>query len=240
MLAVLSAHCHALRQACPKLPCLPQRTVFLTVQHAPLWFMFKAALGPEAAFCRQHCHKVCSSKPEFMAVAGITEVQTAVCTDRPRCLHADGPSFSAEGFLNRYRNSWSAAYHAHKAMLEELSRRRGRPAAGAAPTVPVSELALPVPLSRFQWPMVRRSLHSVIRTGGYLMLWLCLLHGLRWGQRGRPRACIRAALLKIRMSYRLQAHLLLAGQSCLKARGHWPRGGLPACCAGFRSLQHVS
>ena len=109
---------------------------------------------------------MCSSRPVFLAVAGISKVQIAVCTDRlkmgpwkhnsQRCLRADGPSFSAEGFLNRYRNSWNAAYHAHKAMIEELSRRRGRPAAGVAPTVPVSELALPVPLSRFQWPMVRR------------------------------------------------------------------------------------
>ena len=92
-------------------------------------------------------------------MVGMSKVQTAVRTrNSSQCLRADGPSFSAEGFLNRYRNSWSAAYHAHKAMIEELSRRRGRPAAGAAPTVPVSELALPVPLSRFQWPLVRTNL----------------------------------------------------------------------------------
>ena len=122
---------------------------------------------PLGGVCRQSCHKTCSSKSEFMAVAGIVKVQIAVCADRlkmgpckhnnTRCLRADGPSFSAEGFLNRYRNSWSAAYHAHKAMIEELSRRRGRPTARAAPALPVSELALPVPLSRFQWPLVRTS-----------------------------------------------------------------------------------
>ena len=131
-----------------------------------LMIQFLGRFGPLGSICRQPCHKACSSRPEYRPLAGISPVQTALCDDRLKtgpCKHnnsqylrADGPSFSAEGFLNRYRNSWSAAYHAHKAMIEELSRRRGRPAAGAAPTMPVSELALPVPLSRFQWPMVRR------------------------------------------------------------------------------------
>ena len=136
-----------------------------------LVIQFLGRFGPLGSIRRQPCHKAGSSRPECRPQAGISIVQTALCADRLKtgpCKHsnspylpADGPSFSAEGFLNRYRNSWSAAYHAHKAMIEELTRRRGRPAAGAAPTVPVSELALPVPLSRFPWPMVRSPLHPV-------------------------------------------------------------------------------
>ena len=67
---------------------------------------------------------------------------------------ADEHSLSAEGYVNRYRNSWGAAYSAHKAIIEELSRRRGRPLAGVLPSVSVTELSVPVPLSRFQWPLV--------------------------------------------------------------------------------------
>ena len=83
------------------------------------------------------------------------------------CWHAHGqhhvytdcsavvPGLLAEGYANRYRNSWTAAVAATKTLVEEVSRRRGRPPAGA-PRVSISmaDLPVPVPLSRFQWPSV--------------------------------------------------------------------------------------
>lgn len=75
------------------------------------------------------------------------------------CLDADCfavvPGLLAEGYANRYRNSWTAAVAATKTLVEEVSRRRGRPPAGA-PRVSISmaDLPVPVPLSRFQWPSV--------------------------------------------------------------------------------------
>ena len=71
-------------------------------------------------------------------------------------LHAVAPGLFAEGYVNRYRNSWTAAVAATKTFVDDMSRRRGRPPAGA-PRVSISmaELPVPVPLSRFQWPSVR-------------------------------------------------------------------------------------
>ena len=61
---------------------------------------------------------------------------------------------SAESYINSYRNAWGAATAAARQAYDDAVRRRGRPVAGR-PNVPLSELAVPVPLSRFVWPTVR-------------------------------------------------------------------------------------
>ncbi|BDA48817.1 probable pH-interacting protein at C-terminar half [Coccomyxa sp. Obi] len=58
---------------------------------------------------------------------------------------------SAEGYLNRYRNGWAASAAATKAFVDETVRRRGKPVAGK-PAIPLAELPVPVPISRFLWP----------------------------------------------------------------------------------------
>ena len=74
--------------------------------------------------------------------------------DRSHCLHAEKRALtSAEGYLNRYRNGWGASAGAVKAWVDEAARRRGKPLPGQAP-VPVHELPVPVPISRFLWPFV--------------------------------------------------------------------------------------
>lgn len=67
---------------------------------------------------------------------------------------------SAEGYLNRYRNGWGASSAATKAWVEEMVRRRGKPLGGQAP-VPLVDLPVPVPISRFLWPFVSPSSFSV-------------------------------------------------------------------------------
>ena len=67
---------------------------------------------------------------------------------------------SAEGYLNRYRNGWGASSAATKAWVEEMVRRRGKPLGGQAP-VPLVDLPVPVPISRFLWPFVSLSSFSV-------------------------------------------------------------------------------
>lgn len=67
---------------------------------------------------------------------------------------------SAEGYLNRYRNGWAASSAATKAWVEEMVRRRGKPLGGQAP-VPLVDLPVPVPISRFLWPFVSPSPFSV-------------------------------------------------------------------------------
>lgn len=56
--------------------------------------------------------------------------------------------------MNRYRNGWSASSAATKQFVDEQVRRRGKPKDGV-PAIPLAELPVPVPLSRFQWPLVR-------------------------------------------------------------------------------------
>ena len=60
---------------------------------------------------------------------------------------------SAEGYLNRYRNGWGASAVATKAWVDETIRRRGKPV-GGQPAIPVGDLPVPVPISRFLWPFV--------------------------------------------------------------------------------------
>ena len=60
---------------------------------------------------------------------------------------------SAEGYLNRYRNGWATSAAAVKAWVDEMVRRRGKPLGGQAP-VPLNEMPVPVPISRFLWPFV--------------------------------------------------------------------------------------
>ncbi len=59
--------------------------------------------------------------------------------------------------MNRYRNGWPAASAAAKAVVDEQVRRRGKPKDGV-PAIPLAELAMPVPMSKFQWPLVRHGL----------------------------------------------------------------------------------
>ena len=61
---------------------------------------------------------------------------------------------SAEGYLNRYRNGWAASAAATKAFVDETVRRRGKPVAGK-PAIPLADLPVPMPISRFLWPFVR-------------------------------------------------------------------------------------
>ncbi|KAL0019631.1 hypothetical protein WJX77_005620 [Trebouxia sp. C0004] len=62
-------------------------------------------------------------------------------------------SLSAEGYVNRYRNSWTAAVAATKTFVDDMARKKGRPPAGGARvSIPMADLPVPVPLSRFQWP----------------------------------------------------------------------------------------
>ena len=66
-------------------------------------------------------------------------------------------SLSAEGYVNRYRNSWTAAVAATKTFVDDMARKKGRPPAGGARvSIPMADLPVPVPLSRFQWPSVIR------------------------------------------------------------------------------------
>ena len=63
-------------------------------------------------------------------------------------------SLSAEGYVNRYRNSWTAAVAATKTFVDDMARKKGRPPAGGRVSIPMADLPVPVPLSRFQWPSV--------------------------------------------------------------------------------------
>lgn len=89
-------------------------------------------------------------------------LEHSVCLMRPS-LPAACPgkrtTDSAEGYLNRYRNGWATSAAAVKAWADETVRRRGKPLHGQ-PAVPLAELPVPVPTSRFQWPFVRRPLFS--------------------------------------------------------------------------------
>lgn len=71
-------------------------------------------------------------------------------------MRAGLPTATAELYLNRYRNAWGAMTVAAKQAYDDAVRRRGRPAAGR-PAIPLSELAVPLPLSRFLWPSVSTS-----------------------------------------------------------------------------------
>ena len=70
------------------------------------------------------------------------------------CLHTELASLSAEGYVNRYRNSWTAAVAATKTFVDDMARKRGRPPAGGRVAIPMADLPVPVPLSRFLWPSV--------------------------------------------------------------------------------------
>ena len=73
------------------------------------------------------------------------------------------PMVSAEAYLNRYKNGWTATSMAAKQFYEDCQKRRGRPAAGAPPPIPMSEVPVPVPISRFPWPQVSFSGRFAIR-----------------------------------------------------------------------------
>ncbi|KAK9815815.1 hypothetical protein WJX72_010117 [[Myrmecia] bisecta] len=64
-----------------------------------------------------------------------------------------GSCLAAEIYLNRYRNGWSAAGVAMKNWVEEAVRRRGKGTPGRFGTLSAPELPVPVPISRFQWPL---------------------------------------------------------------------------------------
>ena len=67
-----------------------------------------------------------------MVPAGGAEVQAAA---------------GAEGYNNKYRNGWGASVAAVRAAVEE--QRRNKRGTGT----PVSQMAAPLPLSRFAWPV---------------------------------------------------------------------------------------
>ena len=69
-------------------------------------------------------------------------------------VHAGAHTASAEGFLNRYRNAWPAAVTATRSWVEDAVKRKGRPLPGTSTHIQLSELPIPLPLSRFQWPLV--------------------------------------------------------------------------------------
>ena len=69
-------------------------------------------------------------------------------------VHAGAHTASAEGFLNRYRNAWPAAVTATRSWVEDAVKRKGRPPPGTSTHIQLSELPIPLPLSRFQWPLV--------------------------------------------------------------------------------------
>ena len=62
---------------------------------------------------------------------------------------------TAENYMNRYRNAWGAATAAARQLYDDALRRRGGRATVGRAAVPLAELAVPVPLSRFVWPLVR-------------------------------------------------------------------------------------
>ncbi len=64
------------------------------------------------------------------------------------CGHAEVQAAAgAEGYNNRYRNGWGASVAAVRAAVEE--QRRNKRGTGT----PVSQMAAPLPLSRFAWPV---------------------------------------------------------------------------------------
>lgn len=72
------------------------------------------------------------NKLKRLGVAGAAEVQAAA---------------GAEGYNNKYRNGWGASVAAVRAAVEE--QRRNKRGTGT----PVSQMAAPLPLSRFAWPV---------------------------------------------------------------------------------------
>ena len=73
--------------------------------------------------------------------------------DEVSCCAEKRALTSAEGYLNRYRNGWATSAAATKAWVDEMVRRRGKPLGGQAP-IPLNEMPVAVPISRFLWPFV--------------------------------------------------------------------------------------
>lgn len=68
----------------------------------------------------------------------------------------DAAQVSAEAYSNRYKNAWTASSMAAKQFYDDCSKRRGRPpSTGGHLLVPLSEVPVPVPISRFLWPQAR-------------------------------------------------------------------------------------
>ena len=104
---------------------------------------------------------------------------------------------SAEGYINSYRNAWGAATAAARQAYDDAVRRRGRPVAGR-PSIPLSELAVPVPLSRFVWPTVRlwvcricEALVTVKANAPSDRMYFPMWHGFDYPQLHLLRRCIR-------------------------------------------------
>lgn len=87
-------------------------------------------------------------------IAGAAELQAAA---------------GAEGYTNRYRNGWGASAAAHRAAVEEARRNKR----GTGPTV--SQMAAPLPLSRFTWPVTPVSTACISCRCSRLLC--CTLHG---------------------------------------------------------------
>ena len=109
----------------------------------------------------------CASSPQWVMVQRLSMKQILQPPVKPAtaCLADKRLLTSAEGYLNRYRNGWAASAAAVKAWVDEAVRRRGKPVGGQAP-VPLNELPVPVPISRFLWPFVRPHPHiTQLRSG---------------------------------------------------------------------------
>ncbi|KAK9838020.1 hypothetical protein WJX74_009849 [Apatococcus lobatus] len=133
--------------------------------HSALWWGPHGAtanglIGSEADDCLGDC-LTCASGPDKAAAAKALRKPRA--DERPYKSTvesiADGPiipgahTATAEGFLNRYRNAWPAAVTATRSWVEDAVKRKGRPLPGTSTHIQLSELPIPLPISRFQWPL---------------------------------------------------------------------------------------
>lgn len=62
---------------------------------------------------------------------------------------------AAETYVNRYKQGWVASSQVAQQYFNECSKKGRKTLANAAPSIPLSEIPLPVPISRFIWPQVR-------------------------------------------------------------------------------------
>ncbi len=86
------------------------------------------------------CAVVACTKDSALLDARTSQQLPCACTE---AMAAAG----AEGYANRYRNGWGASVAAVRAAVEE-ARRNKRHA-----VTPASQMAAPLPLSRFAWPV---------------------------------------------------------------------------------------
>ncbi|KAK9868990.1 hypothetical protein WJX84_004562 [Apatococcus fuscideae] len=144
----------------------------LDVERAPHWAAYSALWwGPHG----QTANGLIGSEADdslgdrLTCAAGPDKLAAAKALRKPRADErppkstlesiADGPIIpgaheaTAEGFLNRYRNAWTAAITATRGWVEDAIKRKGKPLPGTSTHIQLSELPIPLPISRFQWPL---------------------------------------------------------------------------------------